>query len=253
MIKPSPDLWLWPVGGIVVLLLTVGLAYWQLRVTQVECLIQASSPQACPEELSALLQPFYGQPLIATNFEHNLANLVNEHRSPYELLAVTKQMPGTLRLQLRQDPFQYHFQERGPTPQAWLVTEHGWLRASDGTPSAQLKIPTITRLTPVLAATPDARQIDTSTHDLINQLLPALKLYDIEYQEIVLYDPVTTVIKLNDTQQVLIENDKLLENLEKLDLILSHPPQLNSPAPIVEYDVRFRLPVLRTQVSISVF
>lgn len=227
------------------------IGYWQLRVTTIECWLDTTpSVQKCPDELAALLQPLLAQPLVAFDFETQLASLFDTHRSPYELIQVRKRWPGTLVVELRQDPFQYVLTDRS-AQKPWLVTEHGWLRNVDSTPSAELALPRVSRPDFTTIVSEDSRHLTPETHDLITRLIQALQLYDIQYLELILYDPVTTIINLNDHQQVLIENDVVLENLEKLRLLQAHPNQGGNPESIVEYDVRFKLPVLRTQKTLS--
>jgi hypothetical protein len=187
--------------------------------------------------------------LLGTHFEERVNLLVDGHQLPYELHSLRKEAPSTLTLYLRQDPFVYQVREV-TTDKKWLVTDHGWLRSQEEgavslTESHSL-LPQITQVMAFPSTAVETRRVDPATHDLIQQLLQALDVYEIEYQRLILYDPVTSIVVLNDTQHVLLENDRLLENLERLTLLFANQSQLPIPSTVVEYDVRFKLPVLRT-------
>lgn len=251
MIKPSLFFFIWPTIGLLGFLVALGGGYWYLKSSKVECWVQQAPERApCPTDLQLQLQPLRNQALLGSDFSSQVTQLLDQHDSPYELQHIRKTLSGELVLTLAQDPFQYQLVDR-TSQQAWLVTEHGWLRTIESSGSAQIALPRISQTDVTAQLLSEGRQAPTATHELTTRLLQALDLYALQYQEVILYDPVTTVVKLNDTQQLLLENDAVLENLEKFRLLQTHPEQISTPGQIVEYDVRFKLPVLRTHTSIA--
>lgn len=228
----------------------LGLRVWWgrplLSFNHINCQLQA---QPCPQELAAQSQTLKNRSLFFTAIEQEVADW---QLDLYQLESYQKTWPGQLKLQFVSEPSLYQLQ----LPDRLItLTTSGFIKdtAQDsGKDQEKTSLPVV-----VLAAESNRRlveeleqqaQLSNELHqplaDLVNQLDQLnLQISRINYQ--------TDLIKLYlDSDLVaLAEPTNLQKQLQRLALIENDLNLDQIDLAIKEIDLRYELPVLRTQLS----
>jgi cell division septal protein FtsQ len=197
---------------------------------------------SCPDSLNLTLTTLMNQPLLFKDTTEQVREVIRANQQPYQLVSLKKRFPGTLAIVVVEDQLQY--QLKLPTGEVFGVSHQGWLKPL---PESQAQLLTFEMMPDSLNLDLSARQLPVTVHDELNQYRALLAQNGVEVHAVILIDRVTSVLKLSGDRQAVIARQDKAENIARLAQILKASPELPTGQTVQEIDVRFKLPVLRTQ------
>lgn len=223
----------------------VGLGFLANRfwlITSVSC---RTASEPCPTATTQALSTLVGKPLLFTKTEAQVLSVIQEYQLPIELSGLRKNYRGELTVEVRLDPDRYLMST--PDQTLYRVSAQGWLTPTDNTSLDLPQIVLSASESATLAAQP---RLSAELHYELSTLIELLATHGINHQKMVTLDAFTMVVQLNENQQALIDREEAALNLARLELILNAPNTELDLTQIQEFDVRFKLPVLRTTKTI---
>ncbi len=214
------------------------LAHQLFRTSHINCTLITGEP--CPENLSTLLSNLDGTSLFFTKFESVLAGEPYS-KEPYTLSSLSKNLPSTLNLTFKQEPLLYG------------------LRFSDGATELIGKEGTVIRLDnlPEIAMVEIEAQrqdffesedrIIPYYHNVFAGLINSLYKYELIFQNITWKNNYEIRVDLVGHPTAITSENDPIGDMEKLKLLIPSPPYNSVEEEIVEIDLRFDMPVLRTR------
>lgn len=202
--------------------------FW--KVTKIECQLQGV---ACPEQVSQVLSPLMNTPLLWFNHQTQAAELLVPHG--YQLQTLRRQLPATLTVTVLQQPavLQVKLDDTH-----WAVINQQLNYIFSDQP---LDVPTV-QISPEQLG-------DRQLISRLAELFAALQQAEIPTTSVE-QTAEAVIISLPDAKQALLPLDQPASQVPRLKLLLDANSQLEDQN-IKEYDLRFALPVLRTQATSS--
>lgn len=222
--------------------ISVGLV--AVKIRQVECHLPNGIDSS---EICLRLQPLVGNSFFFTDFENssvvNRALKAEDMAQTFSLESVKKQLPGTVIFELSQKAPLYRLLAEGD--QKYLVTESGQLK----TDNPRLKLPEA-RLFPGWSDSFDSLDLKAaSTHYFLKQLIMTAAEEQLKIETINFESSTLIRIKLDSQLFVVLEkNSQPSLEMKRLAVIIDNLNFKEIDTGIKEVDLRFKLPVLRTQL-----
>lgn len=235
------------VGGFLGLFLggSVVVASYELLPTQnVKCWLLNDKLKPCPQELTRLIQEHLkGKPLLKQAWDQDSTNAPFKNQ-PYTLIVDRKKLPGQLELIVNEEVTQYALVT--DDNQIWLIGQHGTIKQRLESQQDLPLLPTvkITFFTEEFVAHNSLR---TPVHTPLSQLITALEDQNLDFQNLTWTNAHTLTLDLASGQQVVLDPFQAETSALKLKLIvaeLTTRPELEG---VIEIDLRFKFPVLRTR------
>lgn len=224
-----------------VIFFIVNLIFWyslsRLTVTSVIC--KQSTGDCTPPTLT-ILEGLRGSSFFFSDHEA-LARQKNQGSLPFTTLSIQKQLPGTLIITIREEPSLYKLQVGGVLS---AVSNSGQLLTVS--PSVQA-VPTVSTTT-----IEDATTIKTVPfHQTIVSILNSLpKKYITANTTIEYYSPAEIRLFLPEEPQLIMSDPPPSYALQHIESLLYTVETATQSQKIKEIDLRFNLPVLRTEEEI---
>ncbi|MBU0578432.1 hypothetical protein KKE34_03015 [Patescibacteria group bacterium] len=209
-----------------------------IKINHIECKLDNNS---CSNELIDKLSLLRDKSFLFTNIENQILNLNLDF---YQLKNIKKTWPDKIELLFSSKDSSYILKLE-PSQQINLVAENGLIYPEKNNDS-------VVQIT--LKNWPEAiteNKINQTLHGLITSLIRQLNEYDIKINEIIIHDHNHIEIILNNKLIVLAQESQLDQQIAKLAVILEKLNFSEIDLDIKEIDLRFKFPVLRTNLSPS--
>lgn len=207
------------------------------KVKQILCFVQ--NQQACsPQLISALEQSLLGQPMF---FKDYLPVLVSSGKltEPVSLVYVTKRLPDTLELGFQQELPLYIINYNNQ--QAVVSTSGRLFQHAVATASNYFIINSQSDLSLNGMIQPDI-------HHTLSSLVTTLQELDLAVKDITWVDKSTIRLSMDERAvEAVIDSEHPKQELHKLAVIMKSREYQEFTEPVKEIDLRFTMPVLRTQ------
>jgi cell division septal protein FtsQ len=222
------------IGLVLVGLIATKLPNFAFPATHIECSL---SDAECPSDLVAQLRPLEGKSLFFTDTSKEVYHLNLER---YELITIHKKFPDTIILVFASKKNLYLLQQEN-SPDVWTVAESGYAQQM----SSSEALPTIL-ISPNWSQPLQENTVEPSLHNTIRQLLTELNSNHIEHTSIEFKSSEEIIVHLNNGQQALLTQENLISQVKKLGIISKNVDTKAIDTNIRTIDLRFELPVLKT-------
>ena len=224
--------------GLLTILLALVL-FWlvnsYLIVKNIECFLDH---QSCPDQLLAQTTKLLNRQLLLTDFEGVITHFaINQ---PLKYSRLQKKLPQTLIIEFETIPIVYQLKF---SSQIFDVTSQGKL--------FEKKVSLITEILindQLFDQVIEKGAVKPQVH---LQIIQALKLLDTEQQKIIKFaylNSESIVLILENNPQILLDPQNMIKSLSQYFRLIK-PEIANYSTPIMEVDLRFKYPILRSVVS----
>lgn len=228
----------------VLLLIITSILLAQLKITSINCTVQN---QPCTEETTRILQKLIGKSIFFTNIEKELNN--SQNTSGITIEKIGRELPSTLHIQVKTEPVLYSLESKDSNAK-FSISNKGYIFPfveSSNNPTV------IVNNAETLIS---GSSVDEKAHQLISQIISIqvqgsflksieylssneIKLQYSELPILIVADPIpVSTLQHLDAIMYTVENTQLSTTSADVK-----PKQPN----IKEIDLRFSLPVLRTE------
>lgn len=208
-------------------------------ISHIECQYVADGNDnlSCPGEVVSHLDQLKHRSLFFTDFTSSLADLQLEQ---YSLQVTHKTLPGTLTVAVEPAPPLYLLAST-QQPEVYTINTAGFAT----THVSDLPLPEIKLMAQGILLT--ETQLDQELHHQLQAIISGIAQLQLEVQLVRYYSPDYIEVQLPDFPPAIVDQASLSQALPKL-AVLKNRLDLNSiDTGIKEIDLRFDLPVLRTQ------
>lgn len=202
---------------------------------QVLCQIEA---QNCPSDVTSTLTQLHGTALISTNIAAEANTILTA--TPYRVTSWYSTLPGTLHLEIAQDPTAYRLQ----TSDADVFVSTSGI-VTTATAEVQDSVLRIATDSPLEAVLTEEGTVRSTLHTSLRAA--AETTLEIPVADAQWYDQ-TLQLNLSDGFVILMLVSDVQQQLERATLVLDSPEFAERAAEVSVLDLRFRLPVLRNSL-----
>lgn len=212
-----------------------------LKISIIECQL---NNQPCPSEITQYFSPLHNQKLLT--IRPQLEELIQNLASPYQLHEYRLKFPHTLQIWLLTQQPAYQLQNI-QTQETRVITVSGQVMGEQ--PLSNL----ITLQIPPDVWTKywTSNSLVTEEHNTFSSIVQQLKNSAIPIMTGEISSDQTLRISLPENRTALLDIQELHIGLVRLELLLENLRKTPPTDPVVEIDVRYKLPVLRTTRSSS--
>lgn len=211
------------------------------RVQSVTCSFGA---QPCPAEVVSSLHSLRGHHLLFSNTVATAQAALQPH-SAYRVQAVQKIYPSTIEVTLESQSLLYQLKRPG-SDEVLAASD----QAAIITMPLQADLPTIVINDQLWYEWQAAGSVPPQVHQQLKDVSRALGEASLSPQGVVLEEVGTLVLYLPENQVAILDLPELRSDIARLVLILRELRERSIDQPIIEIDLRFRLPVLRGERTI---
>jgi hypothetical protein len=204
------------------------------RVSNVECYLH---DQVCPPDLMAQAQTLKGSSFFFSNFDQKLMQS-NSFESIYILNNIQKKLPSTLKLYFNQEEIEY----------ALLINNEKKFIGQSG-----VAIPNQTETNNILIIQWQLEQsiiennlINPDYHQIFLAVARTLTQSNLKNPVILWVSDTQILIDFDEHPRFIFDKQTIQTQIQKVDTIISARELDEINEPILEIDMRFDLPVLRT-------
>lgn len=217
-------------------LLVIAQVQGWFAIQEVECQLDDS---ACPDAVRNRLNPLTNISYFFSNLPQETTEILGDQA--YAVLAVNRVRPWVVKVELTQ--IGTYYQLNLPDGQQLQVTPAG-ATESPTTPS----IPQVTVIT-TPAEILNNNQVYPQFHQALSLAIQELNQQEISWRSITVVSLQEILIELDDGRRVIIDTTVTAKALQLIPSILAHESVQQLSPQIKELDLRFNLPVLRTELS----
>lgn len=226
--------------GITILVVVAGI--WVLRVNEIDC---EFGEDRCPAEVVASLSVLRGKSLL---FSHVLATsqtAVQSHTG-YRVAGIEKEFPDTVRVILEPQSLLYRLKLLQQTEYRAVTDQRKLIPSSADTQLPQIILePTVWNTWTVDGQVPEL------IHLHLLELPVVVNEVGVSPEAIVVIDHQTMILYLPNQQLAILNTEKLTQDIARLAILQRGLQGQEFPQPIQEIDLRFKLPVLRFERTIT--
>lgn len=205
------------------------------RVTKVDCTVESSE---CPPELAEHSKILKGSSFFFGNFEKKLHENLLEN-NVYLLQSVTKKLPGTIVLTFEQEEIEYSLQFEGETK---YVGKSGTIIPNNSQPQDVLLIEWKTDQELI-----KENRVQNKYHQLFLTITQSLTRTSQEQKKIIWNSDSEVILDIPGRPLFIFDSETIETQIKKVDTIVNAKELDEIEEPILEIDMRFDLPVLRTR------
>lgn len=205
------------------------------NVREIDCTVEENP---CPEEISNQLSSLRSKSYFFTNFADETHTLLGN--GTYSVLEARQVHPWKIEIKLTQIGTQY--QLVGENGEKNIVLPNGKTEPGENMSLAQI-------------STQDPKAYITNSyvhedlHKALSILVQELQTTAIKWKSITVESPQKILIELETNQRVIIDTTLTSGQISLIPQIVAHSAVQELTPGIKEIDLRFNLPVLRTEVS----
>lgn len=213
-----------------------------LRIKTVSCKLET---KPCPDTLNQKIQEFVGQSFFFAPIQPVIEAWQLEL---YQLQTFSKTWPQKIELNFTSEPDFYRLQLE---TNHYLITKTGLIKQKldANQPPKANELP-IVILTQPAAEVIKGQQVTPQFHQVFKLVLTQLEAHQLEIQTLKLIGSDLIKLQLNSKLRAIVEPTHSQTQLAKLALIIQELDLAQIDLAIKEIDLRFELPVLRTQLSL---
>ncbi len=207
---------------------------------RIETIICRVDQQPCPPAALDIAKGHKGQWLL---WPKNVENLRSElGAGGFSVVGLTRELPSTLRLHAEIKSIAYGISQTGAS-EGWVVNQQGRVfpMVWNGALTAPIVV-TQQDLGSVIAS--DA--VKPSLHTFLWELVSALEQSQIPLKGLELMNDNLVIVHLESGGRGVIDSDQPKLQVQRLELLLQARDLEQLPSGVMEFDVRYKLPVVRT-------